>query len=458
MKITQQIRIAVAALAVVGVGFSLFEITRVQGPAKNAQVLNQTGLVRGGTQRLVKLELAGQKNDDLIKGIETKIDVLINGGTVTTLDGEVNIAAAKEGPFKTEMLNVQELWKQLKNDLIQRRQNPNLAAKVVQDSESYFDATNKAAFAAEDIFAAGIGTERNLILLAILVQIILAAVVLVTVEQVSKTLQKAVSGVSGSSSQIAATVEEQGRIVSDQTASVNETTTTIEELGASSFQAAQQADASASSAQQALDLSDSGQKTVQETLDGIANLRSKVGDIAEKIMQLSEQTDQISTVSKLVADVADQTNMLALNAAVEAARAGEQGKGFAVVAGEIRKLADQSRNSADKIGTLVGTIQSSINSTVMVTDEGNKTADSGIKLAQDTLNVFQEIATAINEVSIASQQIALSSKQQAVGVQQAVSAMNAINLGAKETATVVSQVKSSTEELTEVAEKLQVTV
>ncbi|MGR3280716.1 methyl-accepting chemotaxis protein, partial [Acaryochloris marina NIES-2412] len=74
------------------------------------------------------------------------------------------------------------------------------------------------------------------------------------------------------------------------------------------------------SAQQALELSESGRQTVQETLDGIANLRSKVGDIAEKIMQLSEQTDQISTVSKLVADVADQTNMLALNAAVEAAR------------------------------------------------------------------------------------------------------------------------------------------
>ncbi|MGR3280389.1 methyl-accepting chemotaxis protein, partial [Acaryochloris marina NIES-2412] len=128
------------------------------------------------------------------------------------------------------------------------------------------------------------------------------------------------------------------------------------------------------------------------------------------------------------------------------------------VAGEIRKLADQSRSSADKIGTLVGAIQGSINSTVMVTDEGNKTAASGIELTENTLNVFQKIEAAVNDVSIASQQIALSSKQQAVGVQQAVSAMNAINLGAKETATVVSQVKSSTEELTDVAKQLQVTV
>ena len=94
----------------------------------------------------------------------------------------------------------------------------------------------------------------------------------------------------------------------------------------------------------------------------------------------------------------------------------------------------------------------------MVTDEGNKTADAGIKLTENTLAVFQDIATAVEEVTLASQEIAQSSKQQAVVVQQAVSAMNAINLGAQETDTMVGQVKSSTEELTNVAEKLQVAV
>jgi methyl-accepting chemotaxis protein len=63
-------------------------------------------------------------------------------------------------------------------------------------------------------------------------------------------------------------------------------------------------------------------------------LRDQVTAIANQIIRLSEQTAQISTVSDLVADLANQTNMLALNAGVEAARAGEQGKGFAVVAGE----------------------------------------------------------------------------------------------------------------------------
>ncbi len=77
--------------------------------------------------------------------------------------------------------------------------------------------------------------------------------------------------------------------------------------------------------------------------------------------------------------------MLALNAAVEAVRAGEHGKGFAVVASEIRKLADESRKSAEKIYTLVADIQTSINSTVMATEAG---VESGVETAQKNSRSF----------------------------------------------------------------------
>ncbi len=91
-----------------------------------------------------------------------------------------------------------------------------------------------------------------------------------------------------------------------------------------------------------------------------------------KLSVLSEQIGQIYNITNLVGDIANQTNMLALNAAVEAARAGEQGKGFAVIATEIRKLADQSRKSAERINNLVTDIQNATNTTVIVTDEGKK--------------------------------------------------------------------------------------
>jgi methyl-accepting chemotaxis protein len=190
-------------------------------------------------------------------------------------------------------------------------------------------------------------------------------------------------------------------------------------------------------------------------MEGMSTLKQKVGAIAEQIMHLSEQTNQIGSVSDLVGDLANQTNMLALNAAVEAARAGEHGKGFGVVAGEIRKLADQSKKSALKINALVTDIQSAINSTVMVTDEGTKKVDEGIKLAHGTAETFTGVTDSINNVFLNSQQISLNAKQQALAVQQVVDAMNVINLGAKESANGITQVKVSTHQLNEAAHNLK---
>ncbi len=268
-------------------------------------------------------------------------------------------------------------------------------------------------------------------------------------------ISDAAKTVASSSAGIINTVDKQERSVLDQTNSVNETTSIIEDLGIFALQSAEQAESAAGGARQALALAEGGTQTVGRTIEGISGLRDQVTAIANQIIRLSEQTAQISTVSESVADLANQTNMLALNAGVEAARAGEQGKGFAVVAAEIRKLADQSKKSADRINSLVNEVQAAINSTVMVTDEGTKKATLGIELAEETGDVFAGIADSVNQVFLNTQQIAQSAKQQAVVVQQVVAAMNAINLGAKETAAGIVQVKDATSELSKAAQNLE---
>ncbi len=298
----------------------------------------------------------------------------------------------------------------------------------------------------------------NLILGTGLTALIASGLAVLFANRTTKLIQGIASAIASSSTEIAATVEQQERTVSGQASSVNQTTITMDELGASSRQSAEQAEASAAGASQALNLTEGGTQAVQQTLKGMTTLKEQVNEIANAIIRLSEQTGQIGTVSSLVGDLANQTNMLALNAAVEAARAGEHGKGFGVVATEIRKLADQSKKSSEKINTLVGDIQSAINKTVMVTDEGTKKVDQGLVLAQKTAETFTGVADSVNNVFLNSQQISLSAKQQAIAIQQIVTAMNSINLGAKESASGITQVKSSAQQLKDAAQQLQAVV
>ncbi|MCY7368035.1 MAG: methyl-accepting chemotaxis protein [Chamaesiphon sp.] len=277
-------------------------------------------------------------------------------------------------------------------------------------------------------------------------------------DRVIKYIQRAIATITTSANEIVDTVQSQEIAVNQQANSAISTTDSINELEAISTETAEQADASANGAKQALSLAEEGTQAVQKTINEMSDLRDRVDEIAQQIINLGEQTGQITTVSDLVADLAKQTNMLALKAAVEAARAGEQGKGFGVVAGEIRKLADESKKSAQKINTLATDIRTAIDRTVIVTDQGTKTATVGIRLAENTATTFMGVTDAVNNVFLNSQQISSSTKRQATAIQQVLGAMNTISQGSQESAIGMHKVKTSTRELNQIADELQAVV
>lgn len=166
---------------------------------------------------------------------------------------------------------------------------------------------------------------------------------------------------------------------------------------------------------------------------------------------MSEHAGQIGGIARVVGELASETNMLALNAAVEAARAGEHGRGFAVVASEVRKLAEQSKKSAERANTLVGEIQKATNSAVMVTDDGNRTAENVLALTQKALEAFDTIANAANRVSESAQQVLLNSKQQSIALEQVTIAMKSLSVGSMEIATGTQQTQVGVQKLNSVA-------
>ncbi|MBD2430289.1 MULTISPECIES: methyl-accepting chemotaxis protein [Fischerella] len=308
---------------------------------------------------------------------------------------------------------------------------------------------NKSVFAAVNTFK----------IVAFLIIIVSLAVVLplgfIRARQIVNLIKQLVNIISASIQQTFSGLDQQARIAGQQAASVHETTTTMDELEASCRQSTQQAKAATTAAQQALTLAEGGSQAVKETLEGMFILEKKVSAIAAQIVHLSEQANQIASISQIVSDLANQTNMLALNSSVEAVRAGEYGKGFAVVANEIRRLSDQSQKSAEKINVLVSNIQKAINSTVMVTEEGTKTVKTGVENAQKTDQAFAGVTDAINYMVVNNQQISLNLKQQLDAIQQVVQAMDIINKGAQETAAGINQTKLGTEQLSDVALTLQ---
>jgi methyl-accepting chemotaxis protein len=96
-----------------------------------------------------------------------------------------------------------------------------------------------------------------------------------------------------------------------------------------------------------------GNNNFKMLINSVNEVKESFTDVKKRILELGKGINEVKEIISLINNIADQTNLLALNAAIEAASAGESGKGFAVVADEIRKLAEKSKESSDKIGKLI---------------------------------------------------------------------------------------------------------
>ncbi len=130
----------------------------------------------------------------------------------------------------------------------------------------------------------------------------------------------------------------------------------------------------------------------------VDNISNSFKEFYDKILALGKDINEINKITSIINSVAEQTNLLALNAAIEAARAGESGKGFSIVAEEIRKLAEQSKDSSESISKLINIISKNTDVIVQEAIIMDEEMVNQAKIIDNSMISFKRIIDAVDEV------------------------------------------------------------
>ncbi|WP_368996839.1 methyl-accepting chemotaxis protein [Caldifermentibacillus hisashii] len=215
-----------------------------------------------------------------------------------------------------------------------------------------------------------------------------------------------------------------------------------------------------------------GNEVVQNLINQMNLISQSVDLIEETIGRLNNNSKRIIEFVNFITEVADQTNLLALNAAIEAARAGEHGKGFAVVAEEVRKLAEQSANSAGEISQLIQIILEDSKASVEATAKGKENVNIGHtytneagKLFGRILSSIEAVAAQIQEISAASQQMSAATEEVAASVsdmeqmaEQSAEYSKNVTMSTKKQLQSMETIEDTSTELGKLSEQLQVLI
>jgi methyl-accepting chemotaxis protein len=189
-----------------------------------------------------------------------------------------------------------------------------------------------------------------------------------------------------------------------------------------------------------------GFKSVGTVVNQMNDISETVENTEKVIISLRKRSEEIIKMVDIIKDITEQTNLLSLNAAIEAARAGESGKGFAVVADEIRKLAENSKESAQQIASFVNEIQDETEKAVTSINIGSEKVKSGLEATQEVNENFSKIENNVfglnDKINIVSESV----NKISLDGNEIVKAIEVVSKAAEDGATLSEENLAATEE------------
>ena len=252
--------------------------------------------------------------------------------------------------------------------------------------------------------------------------------------------------------EVRAAIDQVSSLSESNGSSLEECNAGVEEMSVGADTVAHSATESAAFIMQTTEASNRAINTVSKVISGMHDVNTNTKVVENKINQLANSVENVSSFISVITGIADQTNLLALNAAIEAARAGEVGRGFAVVAEEVRKLAEESAKAADNVNGIIVELQGGARESIKAVSEASHLLGDTLVQAERAQGELNESLSDMNKANESIQNIAAVAQEQAASSKEVASSIDSATKSTFEMVSAISNIRKATEETARGAE------
>ncbi len=441
----------------------------VQKQKSDAYVINQAGKLRMLSQKMAKYSfellflhqkkaLIIQKFNETVQEFDNILELLLNGDSMKGIAPAPLTVQPKLQELKTS-------WDSFKHSIqkvliyeAQGDENVRLPPpfKTIYDTnEILLSMANEVVYELQKISERRVKRLIEFMILAFILVIAIGIFIFFLVRNMVNRISRTSTTLASVSTQILHASRTTLQNTQNQASAVQETAASASELQ----QTVQATSVSAQNimklTEKTADLSNEIVNRLDETKHTMNEIRSQLNSIETSMRELTEKHAQIGEIAESVSEIADQTQLLAINASIEAAKAGKEGRGFSVVATEMKNLAEQSKQSTQRVRAIIHEVQDAVRKTFDIVQSSRNFFDNGIRVIEHLLEEVSRLTDEVDRSNEALKKIHAIVNQQKEGIEQIHFAMQTIQHAVHESINQSKELEKATESLNRLSKELK---